>query len=88
MSELVNYVAEEAGLTKVDAKKAVDAMMNGVVAGLKKEGKVTLTGFVTFTKKHKAASKARNPRTGAEVPVPARNVVTIKAGSKLKAAIN
>ena len=88
MTELVNYVAEEAGLTKVDAKKAVDAMMNGVIKGLKKEGKVTLTGFATFTAKKKAATTARNPRTGATVPVPARVAVTIKAGSKLKSALN
>ena len=88
MTELVNYVAEEAGLTKVDAKKAVDAMMSGVIKGLKKEGKVTLTGFATFTAKKKAATTARNPRTGATVPVPARVAVTIKAGSKLKSALN
>ena len=88
MTELVNYVAEEAGLTKVDAKKAVDAMMNGVIKGLKKEGKVTLTGFATFTAKKKAATTARNPRTGASVPVPARVAVTVKAGSKLKSALN
>ena len=88
MTELVNFIAEETGLTKADAKRALEAFEKGVEKGLKKDGKVTLTGFVTFTKKHKEASTARNPRTGAEVPVPARNVVTIKAGSKLKAAMN
>ncbi len=88
MQELVNYIAEETGLTKADAKRAMDAFQAGVIKGLKKEGKVTLTGFATFTKKHKAASTARNPRTGATVPVAARNVVTIKAGSKLKDALN
>lgn len=88
MQELVNYIAEETGLTKADAKRAMDAMMNGVVEGLKENGKVTLTGFLTFTAKHKEATTARNPRTGESVPVAARTAVTIKAGSKLKDALN
>ena len=88
MTELVNYIAEETGLTKADAKRAMDAMMSGIESGLKKEGKVTLTGFATFTAKHKAATTARNPKTGATVPVAARTAVTIKAGSKLKGALN
>lgn len=88
MTELVNYVAEETGLTKVDSKKAVEAMMNGIVKGLKDNGKVTLTGYLTFTAKHKAATTARNPRTGETVPVAARTAVTVKAGSKLKDALN
>ncbi len=87
-TDLVNYVAEEAGLTKVDATKALDAVMAGVTAGLKKEGKVTLTGFATFTAKKKAAKTGRNPRTGAPVKIPARVAVTVKAGSKLKDALN
>lgn len=88
MTELVNYVAETAGLTKADAKRAVEAMMEGIKKGLKKEGKVSLTGFATFTTRKKAASTARNPRTGETVKVPARTVVTIKAGSKLKESVN
>ena len=88
MTELLNYVAESAGLTKADAKRAVDAMMEGIKKELKKEGKVTLTGFATFTTRKKAASTARNPRTGETVKVPARTVVTIKAGSKLKESVN
>lgn len=87
-TELVNFMAEEAGLTKADAARALDAMVTGVTEGLKKEGKVTLTGFCTFTAKDKPATTARNPRTGETVPVAARTAVTIKAGSKLKAALN
>ena len=86
--ELVNFIAEEAGLTKADASRALEAMMNGVIKGLKSEGKVTLTGFCTFTAKNKPASTARNPKTGEVVPVAARVAVTIKAGSKLKDALN
>lgn len=86
--DLVNFIAEEAGLTKADATRALDAMQKGVTEGLKNEGKVTLTGFVTFTAKDKPASTARNPRTGETINVPARTAVTIKAGSKLKDALN
>lgn len=85
---LVNYIAEETGLTKADATRALDAVLGGIVEGLKKEGKVTLTGFCTFTKQHKEARKGRNPRTGETVTIPARNAVSIKAGSKLKDALN
>ena len=85
---LVNYIAEEAGLTKADATRALDAFMGGIVKGLKKEGKVTLTGFCTFATQKKAARTGRNPRTGAPVQIPARTAVSIKAGSKLKDALN
>lgn len=87
-TQLVDFIAEEVGLTKTDAAKALDAVQKGIVKGLKEEGKVTLTGFVTFTAKEKAASTGRNPRTGEAVTIPARTAVTIKAGSKLKDALN
>ena len=87
-TDLVSFIAEQTGLTKADSARAVEAFQEGVIKGLKKEGKVTLTGFVTFEKVHKDASVARNPRTGAEVPVAAKNVAKIKAGSKLKDALN
>ncbi len=87
-TDLVTYVAEQAELTKADASRAVEAMIAGVEAGLKKEGKVTITGFATFTAKKKAAKTGRNPRTGEPVKIPARTAVTIKAGSKLKDALN
>lgn len=87
-TDLVNYMAEETGLTKADATRALDAMMSGVIKGLKESEKVALTGFLTFTAKEKEAKKGRNPRTGEVVEIPARVAVTIKAGSKLKDALN
>ena len=87
-TDLVNFMAEEAGLTKADATRALEAFMKGVERGLKKEGKVGLTGFYTWTAKKKAAKEGRNPRTGATVKIPARVAVTGKAGSKLKEALN
>ena len=87
-TDLVNYIAEEANLTKADATRALDAFMSGVAKGLKEDEKVALTGFCTFTAKQKAAKKGRNPRTGEEVTIPARVAVTVKVGSKLKDALN
>lgn len=87
-AELVNFIAEEAGLTKADATRALDAMQKGVEKGLKENGKVTLTGFCTFTSKEKKATTGRNPKTGETVQIAARTAVTIKAGSKLKEALN
>lgn len=86
--DLVCFIAEETGLTKADATRALDAMMKGVTEGLKKEGKVTLTGFATFAAKAKPAKNGRNPKTGEVVKIPARTAATIKAGSKLKEALN
>ena len=87
-AELVEFMAEKADLTKADAARALDAMMEGVTKGLKKEGKVTLVGFGTFTAKKRAAREGRNPQTGATVKIAARTVPGFKAGSKLKDALN
>lgn len=87
-ADLVNYIAAETGLTKADATRALEAMMSGVIKGLKEEGKVTLTGFCTFAAKNKPSKEARNPRTGEKVVIPARVAANIKAGSKLKEALN
>ncbi|CCY28823.1 MAG: HU family DNA-binding protein [Candidatus Faecisoma sp.] len=87
-TDLVCFIAEETGLSKADATRALDATMKGITEGLKNEGKVTLTGFATFTAKKKEAKTGRNPKTGEAVNIPARVAATIKAGSKLKDALN
>ena len=87
-AELVDFVAGKADLTKADAARAIDAVVAGVTKGLKKEGKVSLVGFGTFTAKKRAARTGRNPQTGAEVKIPARVVPGFRAGSKLKDALN
>lgn len=87
-TDLVNYMAEETGMSKADATRALEAILNGVVKGLKEEKKVALTGFMTFTAKEKEAATRRNPRTGEPVETPAHVAVTFKAGSKLKEALN
>ena len=87
-AELVDYVAEKADLTKADAGRALDAMVEGVTKGLKENGKVTLVGFGTFTAKKREAREGRNPQTGETVKIAARVVPGFKAGSKLKDALN
>ena len=87
-ANLVDFVAENADLTKADAARALDAVLAGVTKGLKKEGKVTLVGFGTFSAKKRKARTGRNPQTGAEVKIAARVVPGFKAGNKLKDALN
>ena len=87
-TDLVSFIAENAGLTKADASRAVEAFIEGVVTGLKNEGKVTVTGFATFAAKKKEAKEGRNPRTGEKVQIPAKVAVSVKAGAKLKEALN
>ena len=87
-AELVDFIADKADLTKADAARALEAVVAGVTKGLKKEGKVSLVGFGTFTAKKRAARTGRNPQTGAEVKIAARVVPGFRAGSKLKDALN
>ena len=87
-AELVEFIAENADLTKADAARALEAMLEGVTKGLKEEGKVTLVGFGTFSAKKREARTGRNPQTGETVNIPARNAVTFKAGSQLKDSVN
>jgi DNA-binding protein HU-beta len=86
--ELVEFIAKEANLTKADALRALDATVDGVTAGLKKEGKVALVGFGTFAAKKRAARTGINPLTKESIKIPAKTVASFKAGSKLKEALN
>ena len=86
--ELVEFIAENADLSKAAAARALDAMVEGISKGLKKEGKVTLVGFGTFSAKDREARSGRNPQTGETVQIAARTVPTFKAGNKLKEALN
>ena len=87
-AELIEFIAENADLTKADAGRALDAVIEGVTEGLKKKKKVTLVGFGTFNAKRREARTGRNPQTGAAVKIAARVVPGFKAGSKLKDALN
>ncbi len=86
--QLVEKIAEKAGLTKADAARALDATMESVTEALEKGEKVSLVGFGTFATSKREAREGRNPRTGETVKIAARTAVTFKAGSKLKDAVN
>lgn len=87
-NELVAAVSEKAELSKQDAGAAVDAVFETLQSTMAKGDDVRLVGFGTFSVSHRAASKGRNPSTGAEVDIPARNVPKFAAGKGLKDAVN
>ena len=86
--ELVEAVATNAGLTKADATRAIDATFAAITEALKKGDKITLIGFGTFGVSKREARTGRNPQTGEEVKIAARVVPGFKAGNKLKDALN
>lgn len=86
-AELIEAIAAEAGLSKADAKKAVDAFVGATAAALKKGGRVSLVGFGSFSVSERAARTGRNPQTGKEITIAAKKVVRFKAGSELSDAV-
>ena len=86
--ELIEAIAAEAGITKADAGRALDATIGAITGALAKGDKVPLVGFGTFAVSKRAARIGRNHQTGATVQIAARNAVTFKAGAALKEAIN
>ena len=87
-TELVAAIAEDAGLSKKDAEKALKAFTDAVTAELKKKGKVQLVGFGTFEVAKRAARQGRNPQTGATMEIAASVAPKFKAGKALKDAVN
>jgi DNA-binding protein HU-beta len=87
-AELVEKMAKDAGITKTAAGQALASFTEGVTKALKKkDGKVTLVGFGTFSKVRRKARKGRNPQTGDTIKIKARNAVKFKAGKALKDAV-
>ena len=86
--ELIDSVADSAGLSRADATKAVDAILESITNALKANSSVSLVGFGTFSVKARAARMGRNPRTGEAIQIPASNVPGFKAGKALKDAVN
>lgn len=87
-SELVDKVASEAKLTKADAGRAVDAMLQSIGKALKKGDSVSLVGFGTFSVRERAARTGRNPQTGEQIKIKASKVPAFKAGKQLKDSVN
>ena len=87
-TDFINAVAEKAGLSKADAKKAIDAFVETVSNEMKEGGKIALLGFGTFSVSEKAARKGINPKTKETIEIPARKVVKFKQGSELNEKVN
>lgn len=86
-SDLINKIADDAKLTKVQAQAALNSFLEASADTLKKGDKVILVGFGTFSVASRAARTGRNPQTGKEIKIAAKKVVKFKPGSELSAKI-
>lgn len=86
-NDLVSQVASSADLTKKDAEKAVNAVLDSITGALKKGDKVALVGFGTFETRNRPARQGRNPQTKQAITIPASTVPAFKAGKALKDAV-
>jgi DNA-binding protein HU-beta len=87
-NDLIVAVAAATSLSKADAGRAIEAMLSSITVTLKKGGEVRLVGFGTFSVRKRAASTARNPRTGEPIAIPASKRPKFSAGKALKDAVN
>ncbi len=87
-NDLIAHVAEASDLSKADAGKAVDAVLDGITGALQAGDEVRLVGFGTFSVANRAASEGRNPRTGEKIQIPASKQPKFKVGKALKDAVN
>lgn len=86
-AELIDAMAAGAGISKADAKKALDAFVDSTTSALKKGDRVALVGFGSFSVSTRAARKGRNPQTGQEINIAAKKVVKFKAGADLSTRV-
>lgn len=87
-TELVEFIATQADLSKAKAAEAVDAFVEAVTTSLKKGKDVTLVGFGTFTISKRVARTGRNPQTGATIKIAASKAPKFRPGKSLKDAVN
>lgn len=87
-NDLVVAVADDAGLSKAEAARAVESVFDSITTSLRRETEVRLVGFGTFTVARRKASQGRNPRTGEPISIPASKQAKFRAGKALKEAIN
>ncbi|PQB04539.1 HU family DNA-binding protein [Aureitalea marina] len=87
-SDLIDGMAEDAGITKAAAKKALESFLGNVEGSLKKGNRVSLVGFGSWSVSKRAAREGRNPQTGKTINIAAKNVVKFKAGADLSNSVN
>ncbi len=86
--ELIDYVSGKADMTKKDAEKTINAVLEGIQGALAEGDKVQLVGFGTFEVRERSARKGRNPQTGQLIDIPASKVPAFKGGKMLKEAVD
>ena len=86
--ELIDSIAEKAGMSKADAESALNATVEVIADCLQKGDKITLVGFGTFSVSTREARQGRNPKNGEAIAIPAKKTVKFKSGSRLAEAIN
>ena len=86
-NDLISRVSEISGLSKIDASKAVDAVLESISDSLQSGQEVRLVGFGTFAVADRAATEGRNPRTGEKIQIPATKLPKFKPGKGLKDAV-
>lgn len=87
-TDLIAVVAHSAKISKSTADRSISSFLDAVTTALANEGKVTLSGFGTFSIIERAARSGRNPRTGKQLTIPARNVVRFRTGKRLAESID
>lgn len=86
--DLINAVADKAGITKSEATEAVGCVFDAIESSLKRGDKASFVGFGTFSTSKRAAREGRNPATGATINIPAKTVVKFKPGKALAESVN
>ena len=86
--DIVRTISEELGLTQLKTKEIVQKTFDGIIDVLANDGRIELRNFGVFEVKKRAARKGRNPKTGDAVDVPAKFVVTFKAGREMEQRVN
>ena len=87
-AELIEGMATTSGLAKADTQRALDAFFETTTTALKQGDRISLVGFGSFSISKRAARKGRNPQTGKEISIAAKNVIRFKAGSDLSKKVN
>lgn len=87
-AELIDAMASDAGVSKAQAKKALDSFTSNVADALGKGGRVSLVGFGSFSVSKRQAREGRNPQTGAPIKIAAKNVAKFKPGAELNDKLN
>ena len=87
-AELIDAIAEAADLTKTEAARALDGLVEAITGALKKGETVSLVGFGSFLVKERAERQGRNPQSGESITIAAARIPSFKAGKALKDAVN